>query len=159
MEQGETLAAIARKYRISTVALAQANRMDAGATPAEGARVVLPLASGDEGSLARVRERGPRRLYQYRVRPGDTIELVADRFDVAAYQIRRWNNLRSARLTPGKTLKVYSAGRGGTSSHSRRATPRGATARKGKSPAARTRQSSGAKTPSKEAGRGPVAAR
>jgi len=159
VEQGETLAAIARKYRISTVALAQANRMDAGATPAEGARVVLPLASGDEGSLARVRERGPRRLYQYRVRPGDTIELVADRFDVAAYQIRRWNNLRSARLTPGKTLKVYSAGRGGASSRRRRATQHGATAHRAKSTAARTRRSSGTETRPKEATRGPVAAR
>ena len=159
VEQGETLAAIARKYRISTVALAQANRMDAGATPAEGARVVLPLASGDEGSLARVRERGPRRLYQYRVRPGDTIELVADRFDVAAYQIRRWNNLRSARLTPGKTLKVYSAGRGGASSRSRRATQHGATAHRAKSTAARTRRRSGTETRPIEATRGPVAAR
>jgi len=159
VEQGETLAAIARKYRISTVALAQANRMDAGATPAEGARVVLPLASGDEGSLARVRERGPRRLYQYRVRPGDTIELVADRFDVAAYQIRRWNNLRSARLTPGKTLKVYSAGRGGASSRRRRATQHGATAHRAKSTAARTRRRSGTETRPKEATRGPVAAR
>ncbi len=159
VEQGETLSAIARKYRISTAALAQANHMDADGTLAEGAHVVLPLAAGDEGSLARVRERAPRRLYHYRVRPGDTIELVADRFDVAAYQIRRWNNLRSARLTPGKTLKVYSAGRSGTSSHSRRATQHGTTARKGKSPAARTRQSSGTKTSSKESGRGPVAAR
>jgi len=158
VEQGETLSAIARKYRISTAALAQANRMDASETPAEGTHVVLPLAAGDEGSLARVRERAPRRLYHYRVRPGDTIELVADRFDVAAYQIRRWNNLRSARLTPGKTLKVYSAGRSGTSSRSRRATQHGTTARKGKSPAARTRQSSGAKTLPREAGR-PVAAR
>ena len=158
VEQGETLSAIARKYRISTAALAQANHMDADGTLAEGAHVVLPLAAGDEGSLARVRERAPRRLYHYRVRPGDTIELVADRFDVAAYQIRRWNNLRSARLTPGKTLKVYSAGRSGTSSRSRRATQHGTTARKGKSPAARTRQSSGAKTLPREAGR-PVAAR
>ena len=158
VEQGETLSAIARKYRISTAALAQANHLRADEALAEGAHVVLPLAAGDEGSLARVRERAPRRLYHYRVRPGDTIELVADRFDVAAYQIRRWNNLRSARLTPGKTLKVYSAGRSGTSSHSRRATQHGTTARKGKSPAARTRQSSGAKTLPREAGR-PVAAR
>ena len=159
VEQGETLSAIARKYRVSTAALAQANHLRADEALAEGTHVVLPLAAGDEGSLARVRERAPRRLYHYRVRPGDTIELVADRFDVAAYQIRRWNNLRSARLTPGKTLKVYSAGKGGTSSRSRRTTQRGTTAHKGKSSAARTRQSSGPKTPSKEAGRGPVAAR
>ena len=110
VEQGETLSAIARKYRISTATLAQANHRRADEALAEGAHVVLPLAAGDEGSLARVRERAPRRLYHYRVRPGDTIELVADRFDVAAYQIRRWNNLRSARLTPCARLQTGFAG-------------------------------------------------
>src|SRR5207249_5467874 len=37
VEQGETLSAIARKYRISTAALAQANHLHADETPAEGA--------------------------------------------------------------------------------------------------------------------------
>jgi membrane-bound lytic murein transglycosylase D len=46
----------------------------------------------------------------YRVRAGDTLEFIADRYDVTPYQIRRWNNLKTSRLTPGKPLRIYVAG-------------------------------------------------
>ncbi len=122
VEPGETLTGIARKFKISPVALAGANPQIAENQPLEeGSHLVLPLAAGDEQSLQRVHARGPRRLYYYRVRPGDTVDLVADRFDVAAYQIRRWNRLRSSRLTPGKTLKVYAATRVASAPPRRRA--------------------------------------
>jgi LysM repeat protein len=68
---------------------------------------VVPIAPGNESSLARVHEAVPHRLTQYRVRPGDTVDLIADRFNVTAYQIRRWNGLRSSKLAPGRTLHLY----------------------------------------------------
>ena len=49
----------------------------------------------------------------YRVRAGDTLELVADRFDVTPYQIRQWNHLGTSSFLPGRTLKVYVGGRSG----------------------------------------------
>ncbi|HEV2493031.1 MAG TPA: transglycosylase SLT domain-containing protein [Terriglobia bacterium] len=108
VEPGETLSEIAHKFRVSPVALAEANQQIAENRPLEeGTHLVLPMAAGDERSLQRVHPRGSRRLVNYRVRPGDTLDLVADRFDVLSYQIRRWNHLTSSRLTPGKVLKVY----------------------------------------------------
>jgi LysM repeat protein len=41
------------------------------------------------------------------VKPGDTLELVADHFDVTPYQIRHWNHLRGPKLTAGRLLVVY----------------------------------------------------
>ena len=41
------------------------------------------------------------------MRPGDTVDLIADRYNVTAYQIRRWNGLRSSKLMPGRTLRLY----------------------------------------------------
>ncbi len=118
VDGGETVASIAQKYRISTVALARANGIDREAALDEGARLVLPMAPGSESSLQRVKERGPRRAVRYRVRSGDTLELVADRFDVTTYQIRQWNHLKSQQLVAGKTLLVYSgSGGGGSTSH------------------------------------------
>lgn len=111
VEGSETMATIAKKYRISTVALAEANGIDRDADLETGARLVLPLAPGNESSLQRVRDRGPRRAVAYRVRTGDTLELVADRFDVTPYQIRQWNHLGTSSLLPGRTLKVYVGGR------------------------------------------------
>ena len=92
------------------------------------------MAAGNDASLARVREVVPHRLTQYRVRPGDTVDLIADRFNVTAYQIRRWNGLRSSKLTPGRTLHLYVEAPATTAS--RTSHPR--TAAKRKHPPART---------------------
>jgi LysM repeat protein len=132
--EGETLAGIAKQLRVSPVALAQANQLTASSSLEQGAHLVVPLAVGNEASLARVRESVPHRLIQYRVRPGDTVDLIADRFNVTAYQIRRWNGLRSSKLTPGRTLHLYVEAPATTtsrSSHSR-------TAAKSKHPSPRT---------------------
>ncbi|MGO9268895.1 MAG: transglycosylase SLT domain-containing protein [Terriglobia bacterium] len=107
VEPGETLPDIARKFKLTSAALASANGMDRGASVAEGAHLLLPVAPGAEWSLDRVHPRAPRKVRFYKVRPGDTVDLIADRFDASAYEIRRWNNLRNSRLTPGATLKVY----------------------------------------------------
>ena len=105
--EGETLAGIAKQFRISPVTLAQANQLTASSSLEQGAHLVVPMAAGNEASLARVREPVPHRLIHYRVRPGDTVDLIADRYNVTAYQIRRWNGLRSSKLAPGRTLRLY----------------------------------------------------
>jgi LysM repeat protein len=35
------------------------------------------------------------------------VDLIADRYDVTAYQIRRWNGLKTSKLVPGRTLHLY----------------------------------------------------
>ncbi len=112
VEAGETLASIAKKYRVSPVAVAEVNQIERSTSLELGSRLVLPLAPGSEASLVRVRERGPRRTYRYRIQPGDTLELVADRFDVTPYQIRRWNNMKTANVVPGRVLRLYVTGTG-----------------------------------------------
>jgi membrane-bound lytic murein transglycosylase D len=105
--EGETLAGLARQFRISSVALAQVNRLSTNSSLAQGTHLVVPMAPGKESSLARVREAVPRRLIHYRVRPGDTVELIADHYEVTPYQIRRWNGMKSSKLTPGRILRLY----------------------------------------------------
>jgi peptidoglycan lytic transglycosylase D len=110
VESGETVASVASKYHLSTGAVAEANQMDRDTALEQGSRLLLPMPPGSEESLVRVHERGVRRLQYYRVRSGDTLDMIADRFDVSAYQIRRWNSLKSSSLAPGKTLRVYAFG-------------------------------------------------
>jgi membrane-bound lytic murein transglycosylase D len=121
--EGETLAGIAKQLRVSPASLAQANQLTASSSLEQGAHLVVPMAAGTDSSLARVREYVPHRLTQYRVRPGDTVDLIADRFNVTAYQIRRWNGLKSSKLTPGRTLHLYVEAQATTArtSHSRSA--------------------------------------
>jgi membrane-bound lytic murein transglycosylase D len=105
--EGETLEGIAKQLRVSPVSLAQVNQLAADSSLAEGEHLVIPMAAGNESSLVRVRQPVPHRLTLYRVRPGDTVDLIADRYNVTTYQIQRWNGLRSPKLTIGRTLRLY----------------------------------------------------
>jgi len=107
VEAGETVESVAKKFHVSPAALAQVNQIQKDIPPELGARLLVPLPPGDGSSLTRVRSRAPLRRYSYRVRAGDTMELIADRFDVTPYQIRRWNHLTNQRLISGKILTVY----------------------------------------------------
>ena len=129
VEEGETLATIARKYRISATALAQANQLQLDTSLSQGVKLVLPLSPARDWSLARAREQVARRALHYRVQRGDTLQLVADRFDVTPYQVRSWNGLRSSQLAVGRTLIVYAPAPSRADSHPRTVTPRKATQR------------------------------
>ncbi len=160
--EGDTLAGIARRFKLTPVVLARANGLQPDATLVDGSRLVLPLAAGSESSLARVRERGLRRLFSYRVKAGDTLERIADRFDVTPYQIRRWNKLPDSQLSEGRKLKIYAST--STTVSSPPTKPRRAAASRpsaAKKPAStRVNQARPAsKTPSRRADPGPLAAR
>jgi membrane-bound lytic murein transglycosylase D len=153
VENGDTLTSVARKYKVTTVSLAKVNNLEPKTPLDAGSRLVLPLAAGNEASLARVRDRGgPRRAIRYQVKAGDTLERVADRFDVTPYQIRRWNRLSGTNLVAGRSLKIYAAG-GGSSAPRRgsarrsRSTSRTSQARRSSAPA-KTRPSAKAATKS-----------
>ncbi|UOG74455.1 LysM peptidoglycan-binding domain-containing protein [Hymenobacter tibetensis] len=48
------------------------------------------------------------RRVRHTVRRGETVSAVADRYDVSAAQVARWNDLRKGRpLTPGRQLVVF----------------------------------------------------
>ena len=159
--EGDTLAGIARRFKLKPVVLARANGLDPDAALVDGSRLVLPMAPGREASLARVRERGLRRLFTYRVKTGDTLERIADRFDVTPYQIRRWNKLPGSHLAVGGKLKIYAST--STTVSSRPATARRAkasrtsTARK-PTTARATQPLPASKTPPRRADPGPLAA-
>jgi membrane-bound lytic murein transglycosylase D len=107
VESGETLASVAHKFHVSEASLSGANKLSSDSQLDPGARVVIPLSASSQASLVRVHERTVVRAKQYRVRPGDTLELVADRFDVTPYQIRHWNHLAGGRLTAGSNITVF----------------------------------------------------
>jgi membrane-bound lytic murein transglycosylase D len=111
VEEGETLADIAKKLHVSAGSLREVNNLDDEAALEQGTHLVVPMSPGTESSLARVREGGARYAVQYRVRTGDTLEFIADRYDVTPYQIRRWNNMKTSQLTAGASLRIYVEGR------------------------------------------------
>ncbi len=103
---GETLDEIARKYRITVASLRKANDIAPTDPVQAGDMLVVPLPAWRE-PLSRRAPGGLRRLTWYRIRPGDTLYAIADRFAVTAYEIRRWNGLRSSRIVAGHLLRLY----------------------------------------------------
>ncbi|MDE3180076.1 MAG: transglycosylase SLT domain-containing protein [Acidobacteriota bacterium] len=105
LQSGETMADFARRFRVAPAALVMANHITTDDPPSPGSTLLIPLAPVRTRMASGVRY--ARRRYYYRVRRGDNLDLIADRFNVSPYQIRRWNHLRSSRLVSGRRLLVY----------------------------------------------------
>jgi membrane-bound lytic murein transglycosylase D len=103
VEEGETLSAIAQRYRVTASAIADANGLD-GRTPVKvGDKLIIPAAARPQPALGK--------LVRYRVHRGDTLDSIAEQFDVSAAELKRWNGLRSNRVARGTSLRVYPGGR------------------------------------------------
>jgi membrane-bound lytic murein transglycosylase D len=102
VESGETLTSIAKKYRVTAAAIADANSLERGAGLSAGEKLIIPAAA----PLSETK----RRLVSYRVRRGETLGGIADRFSVDTEDIRKWNRLKSKRVSRGMVLRIYTIG-------------------------------------------------
>jgi membrane-bound lytic murein transglycosylase D len=98
VEKGETMSDIARHYGVSLASLESANHLDSGATVLEGSWLNVPTAPP------------PARLVHYRVQRGDTLDAIADRFDVTVSEIKRWNHIHTEHVPRGTRLRIYAGG-------------------------------------------------
>ncbi len=48
------------------------------------------------------------KIAYHSVRRGESLGLIAQKYDVTVTELKRWNNLKSSTITAGKKLKVYS---------------------------------------------------
>jgi membrane-bound lytic murein transglycosylase D len=98
VESGETLAEIARHYRVTVPAIENANHLEAHATLPAGFLLNVPTAPPVV------------KLVHYRVQRGDTLEGIAERFDVTVAELRRWNHISGAKAVRGSRLRIYAGG-------------------------------------------------
>jgi membrane-bound lytic murein transglycosylase D len=100
---GETLTQLARKFKLPSQAIAQANSMEPDAGLEAGSKVIIPAAA--------VRpQTGFGKVVRYRVRKTDTLQSIADEFDVSVVELKKWNGLRGDRVGQGVRLKIYPGG-------------------------------------------------
>src|ERR1700675_1492456 len=104
VESGETLGEIARRYRVTVPAIETANHLQPRAVMHEGFVLSIPTAPPAT------------RLVQYRVQRGDTLEGIAERFNVTVPELRRWNNIHSEKVPRGARLRIYAGGEPAASS-------------------------------------------
>lgn len=113
---GDTIASVARQYRIEPSSLATANQLhtadDLASVTALAVPVPLSLAPSTRARL-------------YTVRKGDSLVTIADRFGVSLNQLRRWNKITGIKVAPGRRIHIaepVTAGRSSTGRHRRSST-------------------------------------
>jgi membrane-bound lytic murein transglycosylase D len=99
---GETLTSIAKKYRVTAAAIADANSLERNIALDAGEKLIIPATQPQSETK--------RRLVSYRVRRGDTFLGIADRFSVSAEDLRKWNRLKSKKVGRGMVLRIYTLG-------------------------------------------------
>ena len=102
VQNGETLASLAKTYHTTATAISQANKLEEASLEPES-RLVIPIAPGkysDTGTYAR-------RITRYKVRRGDTVETVAENFAVPVRMVRGWNHLKGNSLAGRRVLYLH----------------------------------------------------
>jgi membrane-bound lytic murein transglycosylase D len=102
VEADETLTSIAKKYRVTSAAIADANNLPRTAALDPGEKLIIPATQPQMETK--------RRLVSYRVRKGDTLLGIADRFSVDSDDVRKWNRLKSNKVSRGMVLRIYTFG-------------------------------------------------
>jgi membrane-bound lytic murein transglycosylase D len=111
IRRGENLNSIAVKYGVSVSEIKSWNNLKSNKILL-GSRLKIFSERGSNTFVSsdEVTTQKKSSLYKYKVRSGDTIGELAQKFGVTASQIRKWNGLPSNNLIAGKTLKIYTAG-------------------------------------------------
>ena len=114
VKQGDSFWTIARKHRVPVRSLAKWNSMATRDLLQVGQKMVI-WVNGDKtnqatittSSLAPSAKQSVRKL-NYRVRNGDSLSRIADKFNISVAQITKWNSLSAKRyLQPGQKLTLF----------------------------------------------------
>ncbi len=106
VSSGDTLASIARSYRTTRQAIAQANGIGEDEDLQAESKLIIPVAPGkhssDEDAVSYARH-----LTVYKVRKGDTVQSVAANFGVSVTMVRRWNHLKGESVGGRRVLYIH----------------------------------------------------
>jgi membrane-bound lytic murein transglycosylase D len=97
---GDTLSEIAAKHKVSISSLKRANHLTSNLIKVNQELIIKVPKSGPKST--------PVRKLNYQVRSGDSLYLIAKRFDLKIADITSWNKLdKNKYLQPGQRLTLY----------------------------------------------------
>lgn len=115
VKPGDTFWSIAQQYRVSTRQLARWNAMAPRDKLKVGQKLVIwskrqkRITSIDTKNIISPPRSKSKRWITYRVRRGDTISRIAEKFRISIKSIKKWNKKLQRRkyLQPGQKIKLY----------------------------------------------------
>ena len=112
VQEGDTLWDLSRVYQVSTRQLASWNGMAPRDPLVPGQRLVIwsqeSKAKAEKTSLVNLPVEERHQKVKYRVRKGDSLARIAQKFSVSISKLRTWNDLpEDKHLQPGQQLTLY----------------------------------------------------
>ncbi|MEN6374481.1 MAG: LysM peptidoglycan-binding domain-containing protein [Smithella sp.] len=119
VKRGETVASVAKRYKISPDTIASYNNINTNKRLAVGQRIKVPVikvarvanakqdvkSSKKKTTLAEVKQ-------VYKVKKKDTLAKIAERFDIPVTQLKKINKLKGNSVQAGQVLKLSKADTG-----------------------------------------------
>ena len=115
MKSGETVASIAKRYKISPATITSYNNKSTKKRLVVGQMLKIPIFREARLAENKLRSKSKNKRTQaasvdsrksYKVKRGDTLLNIAKRFDISSAQIKEINNLNSNSIQIGQVLKL-----------------------------------------------------
>ena len=110
IKKGESLAQIARKYKISVATIQVANKIKNPNRISIGQTLVIPAGELSSSTIASYKKpkskRKPSKKITYKVRKGDNLQKIAKKYGTSIKNIKKWNNLKKDTIYVGQKLKI-----------------------------------------------------
>jgi len=112
IRRGENLNYIAAKYGVDVNSLKEWNKISSNKILA-GRKLKIytdktPVHyTANENNSSNVKSS----LFRYKVKKGETISQIAEKFGVSSTELRKWNGLSTNKILSGQTLKIYGEGK------------------------------------------------
>ncbi len=97
VKSGDTPSQIAEKFKISTSKLLAANKLSKKSIIKPGQKLKIPITVASSEN----------RKITHTVRKGESLWLIARRYGVTVVDIKKWNSLKSDRLSAGQKLVIF----------------------------------------------------
>ncbi len=112
VQSGDNFWDLSRKYSVKSHSIARWNSMAIKDPLRMGQKLVIWTKSPGRQAKQNTAQTHPSRngviqSISYRVRNGDSLYLISQKFNVAIHDLKRWNRFTSKYLQPGQMIKLY----------------------------------------------------
>ncbi len=110
IRRGETLGLIAAKYGVSVNQLRDWNNISGNKIMSGRNLRIYPDGTSNNFIVNETKNTVTKNnVYKYKVKRGDNLSEIAEKFGVTTQQVKKWNNISGNKIVAGKTLKIYNS--------------------------------------------------
>jgi membrane-bound lytic murein transglycosylase D len=110
VKRGENLRTIAARYGVNLYELREWNNIHGNKVVA-GKKIKILSSKNSNYIASNEKNSNKTSVYKYKVKRGDSVSGIAQKFGVSVANLKKWNGLTSNDLTSGKSLKIFNDSR------------------------------------------------